>query len=133
VPPAAAAQVCLLDLEYGLPVQVRDTALGMANDDIPESAVGKEYQLNEQVKAGTLDSSFTQQRPNDILLKLQRTTPYYQVRSAPRGPGLGLLVGALRSGRCASSAHVQSGGLGPRAPPSLQRPCATHGPAWPAY
>ncbi len=72
-------QVCLLDLEYGLPVQVRDQALGMTNDEIPESAVGKEYQLNEQVKAGTLDSSFTQQRPNDMLLKLQRTTPYYQV------------------------------------------------------
>lgn len=34
-------QVCLLDLEYNLPVQVRDVALGLTNDDEPESEVGK--------------------------------------------------------------------------------------------
>ena len=45
-------QVCLFDLDYGLPVQVRDTALGIEKDEIPESAVGKEYQLNEAVGAG---------------------------------------------------------------------------------
>jgi hypothetical protein len=43
--------VCLFDLDYGLPVQVRDTALGIEKDEIPESAVGKEFQLNEQARA----------------------------------------------------------------------------------
>lgn len=52
LPPLAAPlclQVCLFDLDYGLPVQVRDTALGIEKDEIPESAVGKEFQLMEQV------------------------------------------------------------------------------------
>lgn len=35
-------QTCLLDLEYGLPVQVRDTALGRKNE-APSSEVNREY------------------------------------------------------------------------------------------
>ena len=35
-------QTCLLDLEFGLPVQVRDTALGL-EDNAPRSDVNKEY------------------------------------------------------------------------------------------
>lgn len=41
-------QVCLLDLEYGLPVQVRDTALSInSNDSIPKSDVNREYFAEE--------------------------------------------------------------------------------------
>ncbi|GBF91525.1 hypothetical protein Rsub_04265 [Raphidocelis subcapitata] len=76
-------QVCLFDLDYGLPVQVRDTALGIEKDEIPESAVGKEYQLNEQVKAGETESSFAGAGPsNDMLQHLARTTPYYKRNQA---------------------------------------------------
>ncbi len=74
-----APQVCLLDLEYNLPVQVRDTALGLTNDDEPQSDVGKEFQLHQRVKEGENGSSFNESRPNDMLLRLQRTTPYYKV------------------------------------------------------
>ncbi|KAG8171859.1 hypothetical protein JTE90_013017 [Oedothorax gibbosus] len=35
-------QTCLLDLEYGLPVQVRDYAMNM-KDEIPKSEVNREY------------------------------------------------------------------------------------------
>ena len=35
-------QTCLLDLEYGLPTQVRDTALGIQND-APTSDINREY------------------------------------------------------------------------------------------
>lgn len=35
-------QTCLLDLEYGLPIQVRDAALRI-KDDLPRSEVNKEY------------------------------------------------------------------------------------------
>ena len=42
-------QTCLLDLEYGLPVQVRDEALKI-KDNLPRSAVNKEY-FNHQVEA----------------------------------------------------------------------------------
>ncbi|KAH7688054.1 pre-mRNA-splicing factor RBM22/SLT11 protein [Dioscorea alata] len=76
-------QVCLLDLEYGLPVQVRDTALSInSNDSIPKSDVNREYFAEEhdrRARAGIdYESSFGKARPNDTILKLQRTTPYYQ-------------------------------------------------------
>ena len=35
---------CVSDLEYGLPVQVRDNALNV-KDDMPKSDVGREYYL----------------------------------------------------------------------------------------
>ncbi|KAG0608088.1 hypothetical protein M758_8G076900 [Ceratodon purpureus] len=76
-------QVCLLDLEYGLPVQVRDTALGInTSESIPKSDVNREFFAEEQdrkAKAGLdYESSFGKARPNDTILKLQRTTPYYK-------------------------------------------------------
>ncbi|CAM6087271.1 unnamed protein product [Calypogeia fissa] len=78
-------QVCLLDLEYGLPVQVRDTALGINADNavaIPKSDVNREYFAEEQdrkARAGLdYESSYGKARPNDTILKLQRTTPYYK-------------------------------------------------------
>uniref|UniRef100_A0A7N0TGV0 Uncharacterized protein n=1 Tax=Kalanchoe fedtschenkoi TaxID=63787 RepID=A0A7N0TGV0_KALFE len=76
-------QVCVLDLEYGLPVQVRDTALSInSNDSIPKSDVNREYFAEEhdrRARAGIdYDSSYGKVRPNDTILKLQRTTPYYK-------------------------------------------------------
>lgn len=75
----AVPQVCLLDLDYNLPVQVRDSALGIEDETLPGSDVGKEYQLNQMSKDGLLDSSFAKEKPNDTILKLQRTSPYYKV------------------------------------------------------
>ncbi|XP_030964213.1 zinc finger CCCH domain-containing protein 49-like [Quercus lobata] len=76
-------QVCLLDLEYGLPVQVRDTALSInSNDAIPKSDVNREYFAEEhdrRARAGLdYESSYGKVRANDTIMKLQRTTPYYK-------------------------------------------------------
>lgn len=76
-------QVCLLDLEYGLPVQVRDTALSISTHDaIPKSDVNREYFAEEhdrKARAGLdYESSYGKVRPNDTILKLQRTAPYYK-------------------------------------------------------
>ncbi|XP_044506359.1 zinc finger CCCH domain-containing protein 49-like [Mangifera indica] len=76
-------QVCLLDLEYGLPVQVRDTALSInSNDAIPKSDVNREFFAEEhdrRARAGIdYESSYGKARPNDTILKLQRTQPYYK-------------------------------------------------------
>ncbi|KAJ4903231.1 Zinc finger CCCH domain-containing protein 25 [Raphanus sativus] len=76
-------QVCLLDLEYGLPVQVRDTALNITtHDSIPKSDVNREFFAEEhdrKTRAGLdYESSFGKIRPNDTIRMLQRTTPYYK-------------------------------------------------------
>ena len=68
-----------MDLDYNLPVQVRDSATGKEVEDLPESDVNKEFVLNRLAQDGDLDSSYNKQRANDTILKLQRTTPYYKV------------------------------------------------------
>lgn len=77
-------QTCLLDLEYGLPVQVRDQALGI-KDDIPKSDVNKEYMIQnaeqELTTTGRTEPGGMvgkNQAPSDLLMKLARTTPYYK-------------------------------------------------------
>ncbi|KAK1345733.1 hypothetical protein QTO34_008197 [Cnephaeus nilssonii] len=76
-------QTCLLDLEYGLPIQVRDAGLSF-KDDMPKSDVNKEY-FTQTMEREMSNSDGT--RPvgmlgqatatRDRLLKLARTTPYY--------------------------------------------------------
>lgn len=77
-------QVCLLDLDYNLPVQVRDKALGREDDTLPESAPGKEYALAKMSAEGELDdrSKFSAGPGNELLNKLARTQPYYKRNQA---------------------------------------------------
>ena len=76
-------QCCVLDLETGLPVQVRDAALGKGAASLPQSDVGKEYavhQIAQQVAAGTFqpEASHGSAEGNALLRKLARTAPYYK-------------------------------------------------------
>lgn len=77
-------QVCLLDLDHNLPVQVRDKALGLEEETLPESAPGKEFALNRMAEEGELDdrSKFSGNGSNDILNKLRRSQPYYKRNQA---------------------------------------------------
>lgn len=74
-------QTCLLDLEYGLPIQVRDTALKM-KDDLPKSDVNKEYYIqNMEKELARSDPDLINAKlgePNDLLMRLARTAPYYK-------------------------------------------------------
>ncbi|XP_031619131.1 pre-mRNA-splicing factor RBM22 isoform X2 [Contarinia nasturtii] len=77
-------QTCLLDLEYGLPIQVRDAALKIV-DKLPQSDVNKEYYIQKieaelqnddgTSAAGTVGKSLT---ASEMLTKLARTQPYYK-------------------------------------------------------
>ncbi|CAK5277378.1 unnamed protein product [Mycena citricolor] len=93
-------QTCLLDLEYGLPTQVRDTALAIQND-APTSDINREYYAqnmeakvrdansaaqperlhDSKLEGGTksgLSSGRTQSAGKEMLKELARTDPYYK-------------------------------------------------------
>ncbi|XP_051534390.1 pre-mRNA-splicing factor RBM22-like [Myxocyprinus asiaticus] len=77
-------QTCLLDLEYGLPIQVRDTGLSV-KDEVPRSDVNKEFYTQNMEREiansdGTRPVGLLGKAPSssDMLLKLARTTPYYK-------------------------------------------------------
>ncbi|CAE7117704.1 unnamed protein product, partial [Rhizoctonia solani] len=75
-------QTCLLDLEYGLPVQVRDTALGRKNE-APSSEINREYYAQNMdgkldANQSLLDSSRASSAAKDMLKSLARTDPYYK-------------------------------------------------------
>lgn len=85
-------QVCLFDLQYGLPVQVRDRFLeGSAAAtssstilDVPLSRVNRDYMVNRQEQAQeTVTAGFDKAALHPGILKLQRTEPYY-ARNLPR-------------------------------------------------
>eukprot|EP00898_Chlorokybus_atmophyticus_P005618 jgi/Chlat1/6057/Chrsp4S06341 len=77
-------QVCLLDLRYGLPVQVIDQGMGAAaatHAVIPKSDVNREFfaeRADRQAALGLDDVPYGKMAPSDTILKLQRTTPYYK-------------------------------------------------------
>lgn len=80
-------QTCLLDLEYGLPTQVRDAALGMS-EEMPTSEVGREYYTQNMegaleaaggtTQVGQLGLMNKNSKGHELLLKLARKTPYYK-------------------------------------------------------
>ncbi|XP_044728118.1 pre-mRNA-splicing factor RBM22 [Chrysoperla carnea] len=76
-------QTCLLDLEYGLPIQVRDAALKI-KDDLPRSDVNKEYYIQNMDNELSKNDSASgivggkAETTNDMLMRLARTTPYYK-------------------------------------------------------
>ncbi|KAG2078151.1 hypothetical protein BDR04DRAFT_1087876 [Suillus decipiens] len=77
-------QTCLLDLEYGLPTQVRDTALAIQNE-APTSDINREYYAqNMENKMEDGNQSLMQvgtratSAGKEMLKQLARTNPYYK-------------------------------------------------------
>mmetsp|Transcript_43776 Transcript_43776/g.52950 ORF Transcript_43776/g.52950 Transcript_43776/m.52950 type:complete len:413 (+) Transcript_43776:167-1405(+) len=80
-------QVCLLDLEYGLPVEVRDKAVGASAEIIPQSDVNKEFYTEQQEKLAKEGLDFESHygkaaKNSDMISKLRRTAPYYKRNQA---------------------------------------------------
>jgi pre-mRNA-splicing factor RBM22/SLT11 len=82
-------QVCLLDLDYGIPVQARDAALGREREMLAKSDVNIEYQTEQIAKALAngeetyADSGVGKVRANELLNKLARKKPYYNKNKSP--------------------------------------------------
>jgi len=76
-------QTCLLDLEFALPVQVRDITLPGLPGSMPLSDVGKEYQaemMERQLANGTI--TYGRSEMKHQLQKIARNTPYYKRNQA---------------------------------------------------
>lgn len=59
-------QTCVLDLQYGLPVQVRDTALGLKNE-APSSDINREYYVNQmEEKVSSLERDWVGYRVPEL-------------------------------------------------------------------
>lgn len=76
-------QTCILDLQYGLPVQVRDAGLEEAEKVcMPVSTTMRDYMYeqleNKMADDGPGKSYSRVKRPNAMLHRLQRTGPYYE-------------------------------------------------------
>ncbi|THU87251.1 pre-mRNA-splicing factor SLT11 [Dendrothele bispora CBS 962.96] len=80
-------QTCLLDLEYGLPTQVRDTALGYQSE-APTSDINREYYAQNmesklEGNKSALDTGKAASAGKEMLKQLARTDPYYK-RNRPK-------------------------------------------------
>ncbi|KZT40836.1 hypothetical protein SISSUDRAFT_1059890 [Sistotremastrum suecicum HHB10207 ss-3] len=80
-------QTCILDLEYHLPTQVRDTALALKNE-APNSDINREYYSQNMdgkldgAKSG-LDTGRASSAGKEMLKELARSDPYYK-RNRPK-------------------------------------------------
>jgi len=84
-------QVCLFDLQFGLPVQVRDKFLqemgssSLQLTNLPSSKVNRDYAVNQLEKktaggnSGAISEAYeySKMHPHAVLQKLQRASPYY--------------------------------------------------------
>jgi len=82
-------QTCLFDLEYGLPVQVRDRyleELGQEKISMPESRVGRDYAIQNIHAAadgeGPGEGVYGKVGKHPMLERLARKTPYYKRNEA---------------------------------------------------
>jgi len=78
-------QTCLFDLEYGLPVQVRDKFLeeqGGEKIALTGSRVGRDFQIQENAKKGDEDMPYSKVGAHPMLKRLARMTPYYKRNEA---------------------------------------------------
>eukprot|EP01120_Amphizonella_sp_Union-15-10_P013454 TRINITY_DN6231_c0_g1_i1.p1 TRINITY_DN6231_c0_g1~~TRINITY_DN6231_c0_g1_i1.p1 ORF type:complete len:411 (-),score=72.13 TRINITY_DN6231_c0_g1_i1:111-1343(-) len=74
-------QTCLLDLEFGLPVQVRDAALPRGSlDTLPVSDVNREWFSRQAEAALSVGGYLPYDRVNynPLITRMARTTPYYK-------------------------------------------------------
>lgn len=81
-------QVCLLDLDYGIPVAAREAALARAgNEIIPTSSVNREFAMDGITKklaeGEDVYEHGAREKNNELLMKLARNKPYYNKNKTP--------------------------------------------------
>ncbi|KAL7621687.1 Pre-mRNA-splicing factor slt11 [Parahypoxylon ruwenzoriense] len=95
-------QCCMLDLQFGLPIQLRDAALKMVAPG-PSSEINREYfaQNNEQAIEeghGTEEYEKTDEKARELLRRLANSKPYFRKGRAIEDGSAGSEPGASSSG-----------------------------------
>jgi pre-mRNA-splicing factor RBM22/SLT11 len=99
-------QTCVLDLAYGLPVQVRDSAMAPADRQlavVPSSDGAKQYvaaQCDRAIAEGKVDAAYAAPKLNSIAEKAKRTAPRYERNRAQ-------LCTWFAKGKCARGVYCQ--------------------------
>ncbi|EGG13874.1 CCCH-type zinc finger-containing protein [Cavenderia fasciculata] len=77
-------QVCIHDLEFGLPVQVRDAVMSLQTDKAPVSDISQslQNQANERLIESGQVNIHENFQPSEIVARLARTTPYHKRTAA---------------------------------------------------
>eukprot|EP00455_Lapot_gusevi_P038833 TRINITY_DN4352_c0_g1_i2.p1 TRINITY_DN4352_c0_g1~~TRINITY_DN4352_c0_g1_i2.p1 ORF type:complete len:400 (-),score=98.87 TRINITY_DN4352_c0_g1_i2:92-1222(-) len=79
-------QTCILDLQYGLPVQVRDSVLAEHEKvNLASDEVNREYQIEQyekQVQQGTASLPYGKISASAMLQRMARKQPYYKRNEA---------------------------------------------------
>merc|ERR1712193_270310 len=78
-------QVCMLDLDFNLPVQVRNNVLNIQDDVLPLSHVGREYKLNQidtNELHGVLQAKLENPYNRDLVSTLAWEEPIYRRNEA---------------------------------------------------
>lgn len=79
-------QCCLMDMEYNLPVGVRDALLkdGVEKEELPQTGVNQTYYYDQVAKASREDvEAGYGKMQSDKLMKMARGSPYYD-RNLPK-------------------------------------------------
>ncbi|KAI1778807.1 hypothetical protein F4818DRAFT_229984 [Hypoxylon cercidicola] len=127
-------QCCMLDLQFGLPIQLRDAALKMVAPG-PQSEINREYFAQNNEKAleegrGTEEYEKTDEKARELLRRLANSKPYFRkgraiedgsaADSKPGGsstggdPAVGAGVGGPGPIRTRDSRAAAAAGAGPR-------------------
>ncbi|KAI1759599.1 hypothetical protein GGR53DRAFT_133422 [Hypoxylon sp. FL1150] len=127
-------QCCMLDLQFGLPIQLRDAALKMVAPG-PQSEINREYFAQNNEKAleegrGTEEYEKTDEKARELLRRLANSKPYFRkgraiedgsaTDSNPGGsstggnPAVGAGVGGPGPIRTRDSRAAAAAGAGPR-------------------
>ncbi|KAK3943120.1 hypothetical protein QBC46DRAFT_378241 [Diplogelasinospora grovesii] len=121
-----ACQCCIMDLQFGLPIAIRDKALEIVAPG-PQSDVNREYfaQQNERAieegRAGVEEYEKSNEKARELLRKLANSKPYFRkgrtvdeegnIIQQPGGTSSGSAGGYGRGGSVATGAGA--GGPGP--------------------
>lgn len=99
-------QTCVLDLSYGLPVQVRDAAMAAGDRQVtvaPSSDAAKQYvaaQGDRAIASGQVDAVYAAPMANNIAEKSKRTGPRYERNRAQ-------LCSWFAKGQCSKGVYCQ--------------------------